>query len=121
MKKFVALYQMPASAIDAWRTTTSDDDKKKAQAEMMHAWMKWMQDNQASIIEPGGPLGKTKRITGTGPSDVRNDLTGYTIVQAETHEAAAKIFNGHPHFRMPQATVELMELLPIPGAQQKAA
>ena len=121
MKKFVALYQMPASVIDTWRNTTSDEDKKKAQQEMMHAWMKWMQDNQNSIVEPGGPLGKTKRIGVQGPSDVRNDLTGYTIVQAETHDAAAKIFHGHPHFRMPQATVELMELLPIPGAQQKAA
>lgn len=118
MKKFFALYQMPASVIDNWKNTTPTDQKKAAEQEMMQAWMKWMMDNQKNIVDPGGPLGKTKRIRAEGVADVRNDLTGYTIVQADSHEAAAKIFNGHPHLRMPETKVELMELLPIPGAAQ---
>ena len=119
MKKFFALYQIPASVIDAWKTTTPADQKKAAEREMMQAWMKWMTDNRNSIVDAGGPLGKTKRITSGGATDVRNDLTGYTIVQAESHEAAVKIFSGHPHLTIPQTTVELMELLPIPGAPEK--
>ena len=119
MKKFFALYQMPASVIDNWRNTTPSEQQKAAQQEMMQAWMKWMADNQKSIIDPGGPLGKTKRITASGVGDVRNDLTGYTILQAESHDAAARIFNGHPHLKMPETKVELMELLTIPGTAQK--
>ena len=30
----------------------------------MEAWMKWMNQNKASILEGGAPLGKTKRALG---------------------------------------------------------
>jgi hypothetical protein len=64
----------------------------------------------------GGPLGRTKRASASGVSDMRNNLTGYTIVQAESHEAAAKMFENHPHFAIfPGDSVEIMEVLPIPG------
>jgi hypothetical protein len=43
-------------------------------------------------------------------------MAAYTIVQAESHEAAAKLFEGHPHFAIfPGDGVEIMEVLPIPG------
>ena len=49
-------------------------------------------------------------------SDARNNLAAYTIVQAESHEAAAKIFENHPHFAIfPGDSVEIMECLPLPG------
>ena len=103
--------------IEPGRDMLDAEQKKAAEQEMMQAWMKWMKDNQKSIVDPGGPLGKTKRISPAGVADVRNDLTGYTILEAESHEAAVKIFNGHPHLKMPQTSVELMELPPMPGAQ----
>jgi hypothetical protein len=66
----------------------------------MEAWMKWMNDNKASILEGGAPLGKTKRADATGVSDTKNNIGGYSIVQAETHDAAAKLFGkDHPHFK----------------------
>ena len=43
-------------------------------------------------------------------------MTGYIVVQAESHEAAAKLFEGHPHFSIfPGDSVEVMECLPIPS------
>ena len=40
---------------------------------------------------------------------------GYTIVQAESQEAAAKLFLNHPHFMIfPGDGVEIMECLPLP-------
>jgi len=44
--------------------------------------MKWMNDNKASILEGGAPLGKTKRADATGVSDTNNNIGGYSIVQA---------------------------------------
>ena len=42
-------------------------------------------------------------------------MTGYVIVQAESHEAAAKMFENHPHFSIfPGDSVEIMECLPLP-------
>jgi hypothetical protein len=63
------------------------------------------------------PLGKTKRVTGQGIEDVSNQLSGYTIVRAASHEAAAKLFEKHPHFtNLPGECIEIMPVLPIPGA-----
>jgi len=43
-------------------------------------------------------------------------MAGYVIVQAESHEAAARLFENHPHFSIfPGAGVEIMECLPVPG------
>jgi hypothetical protein len=42
-------------------------------------------------------------------------LSGYTIVQAQSQEAAAQMFRDHPHFTMfPGDSVEIMEILPLP-------
>lgn len=48
--------------------------------------------------EVGAPLGKTKRAAEQGISDTKNQMAGYVIVQAASHEAAAKLFANHPHF-----------------------
>ena len=71
--------------------------------------------NAGSIPDPGGPLGKTKRVSAEGAADTRNDLTGYVILKAESHDAAAKLFTHHPHFRIPQSAVELMEIPSMQG------
>ena len=64
----------------------------------------------------GGPLSRTKRVTREGVSDVRNNLGAFTIVRAESQDAAARLFLGHPHFtQFPGDGVEVMEVLPIPA------
>jgi hypothetical protein len=47
---------------------------------------------------------------------MRNAVGGFVIVKAESHEAAAKMFENHPHYMIfPGDHVETMEILPIPG------
>lgn len=117
MKQFLAVYIGTQAALE--RAKWNDQDAR-AQAKLRQdgvaAWMNWAKEHGASIVERGGPLGKTKRIGPDGISDVRNDLVGYVVVQAESHEAAAKLFTNHPHFSMlPGDSVELMECLPLSG------
>lgn len=72
--------------------------------------------HQASIVDNGAPLGKTKRASQQGIANVTNLMTGYTIVQAESHEAAAKLFENHAHSTIfPGDSVEITERLPLPG------
>ena len=41
---------------------------------------------------------------------------GYSVVQAESHDAATKIFGkDHPHLQMPGAWIEIIEIMPMPG------
>jgi hypothetical protein len=116
MKKFVAIYlgSPSGSAMSEW--TKLDEGKRKEREQAgMQAWMDWGNRHQAAIVEMGGPLGRTKRASAQGISDTKNAMTGYAIVQAESHEAAAKMFENHPHFAIfPGEAVEIMECLPIP-------
>ena len=57
-----------------------------------------------------------KKITQRGIEDISNDLGAYMVVRAESHDAAAKLFEKHPHFTIfPGERVEVMPVLPIPG------
>jgi hypothetical protein len=90
-------------------------DQQKMAAGMA-AWGKWMQDHAAAVADTGGPLGKTKKVSSAGVSDIRNHLAGYVIVEAADVDAAAAMFKDHPHFTIfPGDGVEVMPVLAIPG------
>jgi hypothetical protein len=81
----------------------------------MAAWKAWVEKHQGAIVGMGGPLGKTKKITAKGIEDTSNDVGAYTVVKAASHEAAAKLFENHPHFAIfPGESIEVMPVLPIP-------
>jgi len=64
----------------------------------------------------GGPLGKTKKVSEHGITDTNNEMGAFMVVRADSHEAAAKLFEKHPHFTIfPGESVEVMPVLPIPG------
>ena len=83
----------------------------------MQAWGQWASKHAKDIVEQGAPLGRTKRVTTEGIADIRNAMAAYTVVRADSHEAAAAMFENHPHFSIfPGDGVEIMECLPMPGA-----
>ncbi len=114
MKKFLALYL--GTAEDFAKYKAMHEKMKKTQDKAgMDAWMKWAKDHEKDIVDHGTPVGKTKRVDKNGISDVRNEVGAWTVVQAESHEAAAKMFENHPHFMIfPGKCVEVMECLPMP-------
>jgi hypothetical protein len=95
----------------------SDTEKQKKQQEGIAGWKAWCEKYAGEIVVMGGPLGKTKGITERGIEDISNHLCAYMVVRAASHEAAAKMFEKHPHFTIfPGESVEVMPVLPIPGA-----
>jgi hypothetical protein len=120
MKNYLAIYLGSPSARENSGWNKMDEaQRKKREASGMKAWGEWMTTHQAAIVQTGGPLGKTKRAAAPGISDTKNNMVGYVVVQAESHEAAAKMFEHHPHFAIfPGDAVEIMECLPIPGQPQ---
>jgi hypothetical protein len=117
MKKFLAVYIGTASAREKSGWDKMDEAKRKGlEAAGMKAWGEWMGTHKGSIVETGGPLGKTKRAAAQGVADTKNNMVGYVVVEAASHEAAAKMFEKHPSFSIfPGDSVEIMECLPIPG------
>jgi hypothetical protein len=120
MKNYLAIFLgAPGSAKFAEFMAMEEGKRKKVEAQGMQAWGDWMKTHSAVIVATGGPLGKTKKASAQGVSDVKNNLSGYVVVKAESHDAAAKLFLKHPHFSIfPGDSVEIMEVLPIPGQPQ---
>lgn len=116
MKNFLAIYVGMQAALEKLNWNELPEGERKArETKGMDAWMKWGKDHEADIVDAGAPLGKTKRADRDGISDMKNVMTGYVIVKAESHEAAAKMFEKHPHFtQFPGHSVEIMECLPMP-------
>ena len=111
MSKFFLLYLAPVSAIEQMMANSNPEQMKVG----MDAWMGWMKKHEKAIVDMGAPLGKTKRVTATSVASVKNEVTGYTIVEAESHDAAAAVLVGHPHLNMPGAYVDVLSVTPIPG------
>ncbi len=112
MKKYFVLYM------------ASEGDFKKAMAQMptmteaerkasMDEWMVWMK-SKGGVVDMGAPLGKTKRVTPSAIADARNEIGGYSIVEAQSHEEAAQKMQDSPHFKMiPGGWIEVMEIMPM--------
>ena len=110
MKKFLVLYKAPSSAFEQMQKATPEQQKAS-----MDAWMSWSKKASSSIVDMGAPLGKSLRVTKGGAAPMSNDLGGYSILQAESKEALAETLKGHPHFMMPDGTIEVVEVMPMPG------
>ncbi len=97
-----------------WRAwyAKSEAEKRATDEAGLAALKKWDEDHAADIVYAGGGLGPTKRTSEAGVANVVNELTVFMVVRAPSHEAAAKMFENHPHFTIfPCDAVEVMPLL----------
>lgn len=112
MKKFLVLYMANSAEFEKMMKSSTPEQQKKG----MEAWMHWMNSHKSSMVDGGAPLGKTKRADVHGAKDAKNEVGGYSIVQAETHDAAMKLFDkNHPHLMMPGAWIDVVEMMEMPG------
>ncbi len=94
-----------------------EGERRAKEREGIAAWKAWVEKHHTVVVTMGGPLGKTKKVTQRGIDDTSNEMGAFMVVRADSHEAAAKLFEKHPHFTIfPGDSVEIMPVLPIPGA-----
>jgi hypothetical protein len=116
MKKFLAIYlgSMESPGFKQWHAMP-EAKRKERERSGIEAWMRWGKEHEKSIVDLGTPLGKTKRVDANGIAGTKNMMSGYVIIEADSHEAAARMFADHPHFSIfPGQSVEIMECLPLP-------
>lgn len=111
MKKFVVLYFATPEANKAMAAATP-----KQQAKGMESWMKWAQKCGDQLVEMGAPLGNGQSISIDGTAKKsRKNVSGYSIIQAETLDKARKLLKGHPHLKAhAECSIDLNEVIPMP-------
>lgn len=97
---------MPHAGLDEWMKLP-EADRKTMEVQMQNEWNAWMAAHKDAITDTAG-VGKPKRVTKGKSEDARNDLMMYSFVEAESLDAAAKMFEDHPHFGIPGAWIEVM-------------
>lgn len=72
------------------------------QEKIMGEWGAWYEKMGASVVDGGAPFGDAKSLTGDGVEDgTLGDMpaTGYTVISADSLEAAAAACEDHPHIK----------------------
>jgi hypothetical protein len=108
MSKYMILYRSSMSPGEQMGTP------EETQAAMQE-WMSWAGRAGSALADMGSPLG----TVGTeGPAgDMGVGIGGYSVLEADSPEAARKLLDGHPHLSAPGGSfIEILEFLPVPGS-----
>jgi hypothetical protein len=65
---------------------------------IMAAWMKWFEEIAGSVVDAGNPVSQVKTVAGDGSVSPGgpNPVTGYTVVSADSMDAAVDLSKGCP-------------------------
>ncbi|MCH8348334.1 MAG: hypothetical protein IH901_07585 [Proteobacteria bacterium] len=80
--------------------------------EMMAKWHTWVGGLGDAVINPGTPLGMSKTVSANGVADDGgpNPLSGFSVIEAETMEAALEMAKGCPTLEI-GGTIEVAEMM----------
>lgn len=110
MGKFLAILNGAADEASKAELT------EQQQTEFMNAWALWAQANERALVDPGAPLNAKKLVTARGVKNYTDAMTGYTIVEADSHDEAVQIFSRHPHLGLFAGnSIAVLECPPVPG------
>ncbi len=90
MAKFMVLYT-GGMGMEA----TPEDQQR-----IMEEWGVWYGKMGSAVVDGGSPFAQAKHITGSGIQDGplgNTPATGYTLIEADSLEAAAAACEDHPH------------------------
>jgi hypothetical protein len=113
MKKFLVLYLAPAEAM-----ARMQEVPREQQAKGMEAWMQWAKKCGDHLVDMGAPLINAQQLSsGDQVSKSKNQIGGYSILQAENMKELIELMKGHPHIGgwSPEAVIEMHESAPLPG------
>jgi hypothetical protein len=102
MKSFVfAYYGVP-------KFDTPADGKQH-----MAKWKAWVDGLGAALTDPGKPVAAPKNVSARGISDRAGSdrFTGYSVIQADSMEAALAMAQECPHIE--HGTIDVAEIMPM--------
>ena len=93
MKKYILNYHAPAEAMAKMANATPNE-----KAEVMKPWMAWKDKIGDSLVDMGAPMVGVYRVNSQATeANNGSEVTGYSIIQAESLEEAQTLLENHPH------------------------
>jgi hypothetical protein len=110
MTRYLFIYHAPMSPAEA---TPPSPEQMEA---VMGQWNDWAARVGDGMVDFGTPLDNGVRVTPEGTSPSTREVAGYSLIEADSSEAALALAQNHPHLSMPGGCeIEIHEALPIPG------
>ena len=108
MSKFLYLYRGPATPMDEFTPEQA--------AEQGRAWGEWMGRVGSALVDAGAPFGARSAVVDDGTDGTPTDQNGYTIVEADSIDAARELAHGHPFLGEGKGrfAIEVFQLEPMP-------
>src|SRR4051812_12943265 len=110
MTKFLVLYNADSSVREQMAQATPEQQQAG-----MEAWMAWAQKTGGALVDLGAPVAAAGRVTAGGETENTCPANGYSVLEADSEQAARALLDGHPHLQMPGASIDVFEILPVPG------
>ncbi len=118
MPRFVAVYTMKPEDVAVFRAQPRYEREAIDRAGLK-AWKEWCRRNAAAIVAADVMVGKTRRVTKSGIADAQNQIAGFVIVEAADIDAAADLFQDHPHINVfPGDGIDVMPDITGPPLEQ---
>lgn len=88
-------------------------ETEEAIAKEMAAWGVWFEQMGPAVVQPGNPVGASKTVSAQAVTDDggSNPLAGYTVVKADSIDAAVEMAKGCPSVVDGSGTVEVAEII----------
>jgi hypothetical protein len=89
-------------------------NRPKEGSEHMARWRAWMGGLGDAVVDPGLPVMRGKTVSSRGVTEGRGSdrLAGFTVVKADSLDAAVAMTRGCPH--LDHGTIDVHEVMDMP-------
>ena len=109
MKKYIVLAHSPKEAMENMKDAT-----KEQMEEGMKPWLEWKEKMGENLVDLGAPLGNAQKLTKDSSKPNKSDISGYSILQAESMEEAVEFMQNSPHLNWAEGcSLEIFEAMPM--------
>jgi len=108
MAKFIMVYKGQATDMAAM--------SEEQQQGVLDKWKSWMGKVGSGLVDIGLPFGPSASVVDDGSTGNASSLSGYSIVEDSSLDAAKSMTNGHPYLSEGKGdfSIDLFELMPVP-------
>ncbi len=111
MAKYMVIYNSSASASELM-ANASPEEMQASMAE----WIAWKTEaDKVAAVEFGLPLQAVGQVSPVGVAASHNEASGYSVIEMDSRDAVMDLLKTHPHLKREGATIDVLEMMPMPG------